>query len=452
MMIIIGSSLARAFGIAGAASIIRFRTPVEDARDITVLFILMGLGMAAGLGGFAVAGLGTVFLCAMFPILNLFASDRPRTMMVEIEAEGRDFPAASRAEGVCRQSRRVRAARSRAGRRGHGALPHDARAARFTGGPEQPADGRWQSRHQECLLVAAQARLTRRRIASSSSRPSAGRRCSTSSRTRAQRLVLSLFRCNDFGVLDALAAALERGVKVEAILTKRAKGGKKSLRKLWEALEEMGAIVHRYGDPVVKYHAKYLVADGKTALVATLNPTKKCFSRTWDFVLTTDERSVVRSLSTLFALDAAGERVLPRHRISPRLIVGPEGARARMRALLTSARHSIRILDHKLSDPDLVALLRERREEGIVVSVIGRQPIGPLVPHGKARSSSTRRRAVLGSMAMSALSLDFRREVSIVTETPAVVRALNTFYQELSAKAGPSLSLLPGDRVASRRT
>lgn len=92
MMIIIGSSLARAFGIAGAASIIRFRTPVEDARDITVLFILMGLGMAAGLGGFAVAGLGTLFLCAMFPILNVFAADRPRQMMVEIEAEGREFP------------------------------------------------------------------------------------------------------------------------------------------------------------------------------------------------------------------------------------------------------------------------------------------------------------------------------------------------------------------------
>ena len=92
MMIIIGTSLVRAFGIAGAASIIRFRTPVEDARDITVLFILMALGMAAGLGGFAVAGLGTVFLCAMFPILNLFASDRPRQMLVEIQAEGRNFP------------------------------------------------------------------------------------------------------------------------------------------------------------------------------------------------------------------------------------------------------------------------------------------------------------------------------------------------------------------------
>lgn len=92
MMIIIGNSLARAFGIAGAASIIRFRTPVEDARDITILFILMGLGMAAGLGAFAVAGLGTLFLCAMLPALNLFSEDRPRTMLVEIVGDGRQLP------------------------------------------------------------------------------------------------------------------------------------------------------------------------------------------------------------------------------------------------------------------------------------------------------------------------------------------------------------------------
>jgi hypothetical protein len=94
MMIIIGNNLARAFGIAGAASIIRFRTPVEDARDITILFLLMGLGMAAGLGALAVAGLGTLFLCALIPLLNLFSSERPRTMMVEIIAEDREFPGA----------------------------------------------------------------------------------------------------------------------------------------------------------------------------------------------------------------------------------------------------------------------------------------------------------------------------------------------------------------------
>jgi cardiolipin synthase len=262
-----------------------------------------------------------------------------------------------------------------------------------------------------------------------------------------ERLFLSLFRCNDSTVLDSLAAALERGVKVEAIVSKRAKGGKKRLRKLWEALEEMGAVVHPYANPIVKYHAKYLVADGKTALIATLNPTKKCFTKTWDFVLTTDERDVVRSLATLFALDAAGRRLLPRHRISQRLIIGPEGARARMRALLTSARRSLCILDHKLSDPDLVALLRERRAEGLAVSVIGDQPLGSMVPHGKLLIIDEAR-AVFGSMAMSERSLDLRREVSIVVDAPAIVRELNEFYQRLSTLAGDAIFRLPGDRAA----
>jgi cardiolipin synthase len=262
-----------------------------------------------------------------------------------------------------------------------------------------------------------------------------------------ERLILSLFRCNDYGVLDSLAAALDRGVKVEAILTARAKGGKKRLRKLWVALEEMGATVHRFADPVVKYHAKYLVADNKVALVATLNPTRKCFSRTLDMVLTTRERAVAKSLSTLFAVDAAGKSLQPRHRLNDRLIVGPEGARARMRELFAGATQSIRILDHKLSDPDLVELLREQRARGISVSVVGRQPLGALVPHGKLIIIDEER-AVLGSMALSALSLDFRREVSILIDQPSEVRALNLFYQELSARAGQSISMLPGDRAA----
>lgn len=92
MMIIIGNSVARAFGVAGAASVIRFRTPVEDARDITILFILMGLGMAAGLGALSVAGLGTLFLCALIPLLNVFSAERPRQMLVEIVADEREFP------------------------------------------------------------------------------------------------------------------------------------------------------------------------------------------------------------------------------------------------------------------------------------------------------------------------------------------------------------------------
>lgn len=92
MMIIIGSSLARAFGIAGAASIIRFRTPVEDPEDVTILFLLMALGMACGLGAFAVAGLGTAFLCTFLVFLDRIDHRGPRALTVEIESNGREFP------------------------------------------------------------------------------------------------------------------------------------------------------------------------------------------------------------------------------------------------------------------------------------------------------------------------------------------------------------------------
>jgi anti-anti-sigma factor len=106
MMIIIAGSLARAFGIAGAASIIRFRTPVEDPKDVTIIFLLMALGMACGLGAFAVAGLSTAFLCLFLLFLDRRAEYRARSLMIEIEAEGRDFPT-DHVQGVFARNRVV---------------------------------------------------------------------------------------------------------------------------------------------------------------------------------------------------------------------------------------------------------------------------------------------------------------------------------------------------------
>jgi anti-anti-sigma factor len=92
IMMIIGESIARAFGIAGAASIIRFRAPVDDPKDITILFLLMALGMATGLGAFAIAGAGTAFLCLFLVSLEYIGGSARRPMMVEIVATAREFP------------------------------------------------------------------------------------------------------------------------------------------------------------------------------------------------------------------------------------------------------------------------------------------------------------------------------------------------------------------------
>jgi hypothetical protein len=52
----------------------------------------MGLGMAAGLGAFAVAGLGTAFLCITLLVLDRLATQKSRLMSVEVSAPGRAFP------------------------------------------------------------------------------------------------------------------------------------------------------------------------------------------------------------------------------------------------------------------------------------------------------------------------------------------------------------------------
>ena len=54
IMGVVGDSLARAFGLAAALAIVRFRTPVKDARDTTFLFLSVATGMAAGAGQLAI--------------------------------------------------------------------------------------------------------------------------------------------------------------------------------------------------------------------------------------------------------------------------------------------------------------------------------------------------------------------------------------------------------------
>lgn len=58
----IGNNLARAFGLAGALSIIRFRTAVKDTADLVYIFLSLALGMSAGIGYYKLTFIGTVII------------------------------------------------------------------------------------------------------------------------------------------------------------------------------------------------------------------------------------------------------------------------------------------------------------------------------------------------------------------------------------------------------
>lgn len=251
-------------------------------------------------------------------------------------------------------------------------------------------------------------------------------------RTARTRLVLSLFRCNDKGVFRELAAAVARGVDVEVLVTSRAKGGKKKLRKLWQRLEATGATVYAYNDPVVKYHAKYAVADDGPALVASLNLTRKCFAKTCDAVVLTYDPEVVHGLLQLTATDRDG--IAPPATLSSRLILGPETARRQFTELIRGARTSIFMIDPKFSDPDLMALLEQRRAEGVHVHVHQDCRVGTMKAHGKIMLVDGTR-AVVGSLALTALSIDFRREVAIQITEPSAIADIQSLFTSIGVTA-----------------
>lgn len=256
-----------------------------------------------------------------------------------------------------------------------------------------------------------------------------------------RRLDLSLFRCNDEAIFDELANAVDRGVAVEVITTSRAKGGQGRIDKLRESLDRTGATVKTYNDPVVKYHAKYIVADDGPAVVASLNFTRKCFRKTCDGIVFTHDPAVVADLRRLMAADAAGKKI-PTD-LSDRLVIGPERARRQFIALIEQARSSIRVIDAKLSDPELVTLLRSRRAGGLAVEVFDSRRLGELKSHGKIMVIDDAK-VVVGSLALAALSLDFRREVAIVADEPSAVVGAVEMFRVLSAAAADAGTIPAG--------
>jgi uncharacterized membrane protein YhiD involved in acid resistance len=72
IMLVVGSSLARAFGIVGAANLIRYRSKIDDPKDAVVMLCALSVGLAAGVGLFGLAIVGTVFLTAALWVIEGF--------------------------------------------------------------------------------------------------------------------------------------------------------------------------------------------------------------------------------------------------------------------------------------------------------------------------------------------------------------------------------------------
>lgn len=118
---VIGDSLARAFGLVGLGGFIRFRTGIRDPRDAAVFFLLIGLGMACGLGAHAAAVTCALFMSFVLFLLDITSRGRessylritaqsndPRGAAVPAQEALAKFPVVIRARSVKIESREIR--------------------------------------------------------------------------------------------------------------------------------------------------------------------------------------------------------------------------------------------------------------------------------------------------------------------------------------------------------
>jgi uncharacterized membrane protein YhiD involved in acid resistance len=87
VMLVVGSSLARAFGIVGAAGLVRYRAKIDDPKDAGVMLSTLAVGLAAGVGVWLLAGFATLFILAVLWIVESFEPTATQLFTLKVMAK-----------------------------------------------------------------------------------------------------------------------------------------------------------------------------------------------------------------------------------------------------------------------------------------------------------------------------------------------------------------------------
>lgn len=87
VMLVVGSSLARAFGIVGAAGLVRYRAKVDDTKDAGVMLSTLTIGLATGVGLWLLAIFGTVFVIAVLWVVESFEPKATRQLLLRVKTK-----------------------------------------------------------------------------------------------------------------------------------------------------------------------------------------------------------------------------------------------------------------------------------------------------------------------------------------------------------------------------
>ena len=87
VMIVVGTSLARAFGVVGAAGLVRYRAKVDDPKDAGVMLTTLAVGLGCGVGVYGLAVFATAFLMGVLWMIESFEPSARKEFILEVKSK-----------------------------------------------------------------------------------------------------------------------------------------------------------------------------------------------------------------------------------------------------------------------------------------------------------------------------------------------------------------------------
>jgi cardiolipin synthase A/B len=205
----------------------------------------------------------------------------------------------------------------------------------------------------------------------------------------------------------------------------------------------------RWAPAGTTYHQKTLTVDNATSVVMTLNLVAEDYPGTRDFAVIDTNRADVAAIVTTFNADFAGQAITPPDGAD--LVWSPTNAQASVLSVINGATHSLAVEDEEMDDPAVTAALAAAARRGVDVTVIMTadsdwdaaftelaragahvrlyaDDSSSLYIHAKAIVADAGRsgqRVLVGSQNFSVASLDYNRELGILTRDQALVSAIS---------------------------
>jgi cardiolipin synthase A/B len=269
---------------------------------------------------------------------------------------------------------------------------------------------------------------------------------------------LTMYELADATAEQDLAAAAARGVDVRVILDRHFE--KSANRGAYRYLAARGVHVH-WGPAGTTVHQKTLTVDDATSVIMTLNLTARYYPDTRDFAVIDRTHADVAAIVTTFNADFAGRAITPPDGTD--LVWSPANAQASVLAVIRGASHSLAIEDEEMDDPAVTSALAGAARRGVDVRVImtadrdwdaafsqltragAHIRLYPddsraLYIHAKvivADAGRADQRVLVGSQNFSVASLDYNRELGILTRNRSVLRSLSATLARDYAGATP---------------